>query len=127
VGLTEEEGREAHDVVTAVVHFDSTCAPSLTAHVRLLQIESPTARRVESSAPHRRRAGRDIMQVAAVAMAAGMRVDELARVALSFPTYAGFCRVRRSAGPSTQLTLGWQAHQAESTRQHSRSDELLPF
>ena len=31
----------------------------------------------------------EIAQVVAIAMAAGMRVDELARVPLSFPTYAG--------------------------------------
>ena len=31
----------------------------------------------------------EIVQVVAIAMAAGMRVDELARVPLSFPTYAG--------------------------------------
>ena len=29
------------------------------------------------------------MQTAAIAIAAGMRVDDLARVPLSFPTYAG--------------------------------------
>ena len=31
----------------------------------------------------------DIVQVAAVAMAGGLRVDQLARVPLSYPTYAG--------------------------------------
>lgn len=31
----------------------------------------------------------EIVQVVSIAIAAGMRVDELARVPLSFPTYAG--------------------------------------
>lgn len=57
------------------------------------------------------------MQVTAVAMAAGMRVDELARVVLSFPTYAGILsRVAVSAAHQLNMTLGWQAHQAVSTR-----------
>jgi hypothetical protein len=48
-------------------------------------------------------------------MAAGMHVDELARVALSFPTYAGILsRAAVKAAHQLNLTLGWQAHQAES-------------
>ena len=58
----------------------------------------------------------DITQVAAVAMTAGMRVDELARVPLSFPTYAGILsRVAVSAAHQLNLTLGWRAHQAVNT------------
>ena len=57
----------------------------------------------------------EITQVAAIAMAAGMRVDELARIPLSFPTYAGILgRVAASAARELNLEVSWQAHQAES-------------
>ena len=59
----------------------------------------------------------EITQVAAIAIAAGMRVDELAQVPLSFPTYAGILgRVAASATRQLNLTMGWQADQAESFR-----------
>jgi hypothetical protein len=38
----------------------------------------------------------DIVEVAAIAIAAGMRVDDLAHIALAYPSYAGFCFVRQS-------------------------------
>ena len=46
----------------------------------------------------------DIVQVAAVAMAGGMRVDDLARIPLSFPTYAGIL-VNAAAGAARELNL----------------------
>jgi dihydrolipoamide dehydrogenase len=47
-------------------------------------------------------------------MASGMRVDELARVAISFPTYAEILiRVGALAAHQLNLPLSWQAHQAE--------------
>jgi dihydrolipoamide dehydrogenase len=56
----------------------------------------------------------EITQVAAIAMAAQMRVDELARIPLSFPTYAGtLARVAASAARKLNLEVAWQAHQAE--------------
>src|SRR5262245_10187950 len=58
----------------------------------------------------------DIAQVAAIAMAAGMQVDDLARVALSYPPYAGILvRVVACAACQLGLEVGWQAHQVEST------------
>jgi len=59
----------------------------------------------------------EITQVAAIAIAAGMRVDELAHVPLSFPTYAGILgRVAASATRQLNLKMGWQEDQAESFR-----------
>jgi pyruvate/2-oxoglutarate dehydrogenase complex dihydrolipoamide dehydrogenase (E3) component len=56
----------------------------------------------------------DITQVAAMAMAAGMRVDELAQVPLSFPTYTGILgRAAVSAARQLNLRVTWQANQAE--------------
>ena len=47
----------------------------------------------------------EIVQVVTIAMAGGMRVDELARVPLSFPTYAGMV-VRGAYRAAEQLNLG---------------------
>ena len=46
----------------------------------------------------------DIPQVAAIAVAAGMRADDLAQIPLSFPTYAGML-VNVAAGAARQLNL----------------------
>jgi dihydrolipoamide dehydrogenase len=46
-----------------------------------------------------------------------MRVDDLAQVPLSFPTYAGILgRVAASAARQLNLKVIWQAHQAEMGR-----------
>src|SRR5262249_838775 len=56
----------------------------------------------------------DITQVAAIAMAAGMRVDDLAQVPLSFPTYAGILAlVAADAARQLNLTRSWQAYHPE--------------
>jgi len=54
--------------------------------------------------------GRD----AAIAIAANMKVDELARVPLAYPTYAGIL-VDAAVAAARQLNLkiGWQAQQVE--------------
>jgi hypothetical protein len=60
----------------------------------------------------------EITQVAAIAIARGMRVDELAHIPLSFPTYAGIlARVAASAARKLNLKGNWQASQAESSWQ----------
>ena len=119
VGLTEKKAREMHDVVTAVVHFDSTVRTIIDGRkfgFCKLIADRKTCLILGCHVVGERAV--DIMQVAAVAMAAGMRVDELARVSLSFPTYAGILsRVAASAAHQLKLTLGWQAHQAASIRQ----------
>jgi hypothetical protein len=47
-----------------------------------------------------------------------MRVDELAHIPLSFPTYAGIlARVAASAARKLNLKGNWQASQAESSWQ----------
>ena len=56
----------------------------------------------------------DIVQVAAVAIAAGMGVDDLARVPLSFPTYAGILgRVAASAARRINPPVGWQVNETD--------------
>jgi pyruvate/2-oxoglutarate dehydrogenase complex dihydrolipoamide dehydrogenase (E3) component len=119
VGLAEKKARETHDVVTAVVHFDSAVRAIIDG--RKFGFCKPIADRKTCRVLGCHVVGEravDITQVAAIAMAGGMRVDELARVALSFPTYAGILsRVAASAAHQLNLTLGWPAHQEESARQ----------
>jgi len=56
--------------------------------------------------------------VAAIAMARGMRVDELAHIPLSFPTYAGIlARIAASAARKLNLKRDGQTNQAESSWQ----------
>jgi dihydrolipoamide dehydrogenase len=56
----------------------------------------------------------EITQVAAVAMAGNMRVDDLAQVPLSFPTYAGVLgRVAAKLTRQLNLKVAWQGNEAE--------------
>jgi dihydrolipoamide dehydrogenase len=58
----------------------------------------------------------EITQVAAIAMAAGMPVDDLAQVPLSCPTYTDILAlVAASAARQLNLQVNWQAHQPDST------------
>src|SRR5262249_23200010 len=90
VGQTEAAARETHDVVTAVIRFDSTTRTIIDGRTDgfcKLIVDRPTHTILGCHVVGERAV--DIVQVATVAIAGGMRVDELARVPLSFPTYAG--------------------------------------
>jgi hypothetical protein len=64
----------------------------------------------------------EIAQVASIVIAARMRVDDLARVPLSFPTYAGVLgRLAASAARQLNLSVSWQADQVESEKWSGRS------
>ena len=55
-----------------------------------------------------------IVQVVAIAIAAGLRVEDLAQVPLSFPTYAGIIgRVAYRAAGQLSREVGWRGHQVE--------------
>jgi pyruvate/2-oxoglutarate dehydrogenase complex dihydrolipoamide dehydrogenase (E3) component len=119
VGVTEAKAREGHDVETAVVRFDSTTRTIIDGRkvgfckliadhktYRILGCHVVGERAVE------------ITQVAAIAIAARMRVDDLAHIPLSFPTYAGIlARVAASAARKLNLKGTWQVNQAEGTWQ----------
>jgi dihydrolipoamide dehydrogenase len=115
VGRTEAKARETHDVVTATVRFDSTTRTIIdgrTIGFCKLIVDRATSRILGCHAVGERAV--EITQVAAIAIASGMRVDELARVPLSFPTYAGILgRVAASAARQLNLHVNWNAHQAE--------------
>ena len=52
----------------------------------------------------------EIAQVAAIAISAGLRVDDLARVPLAFPTYTGnLADAAAGAAHQLDLHLGFQA------------------
>jgi pyruvate/2-oxoglutarate dehydrogenase complex dihydrolipoamide dehydrogenase (E3) component len=116
VGLTEAKARETHDVVTAVVRFDSTTRTIIdgrTVGFCKLIADRATYKILGCHVVGERAV--EITQVAAIAIAAGMRVDDLAHVPLSFPTYAGILgRVAASASRQLNLKVSWQAPQVES-------------
>ena len=90
VGLTEAKARETHDAVVASVRCDETARTIIdgrTAGFCKLIADRATCTILGCHAVGERAV--EIVQVAAVAMAAGMRVDALARIPISFPTCAG--------------------------------------
>src|SRR5262249_3593146 len=119
VGLTEAKARETHDIVTALVRFDSTTRTIIdgrTAGFCKLIADRATYKSLGCHVVGERAV--EITQVAAIAIAAGMRVDDLAQVPLSFPTYTGILgRVAASAARQLNLTVNWQANQMEVERQ----------
>jgi dihydrolipoamide dehydrogenase len=115
VGLTELKARERHDVVVASVGFDSTTRTIIDGRTDgfcKLVVDRQTRKILGCHVVGDRAV--EIIQVAAVSMAAGMPVDELAQIPLSFPTYAGVLgRVAASATRQLNLEMAWQANQAE--------------
>ena len=119
VGLTEAKSREGHDVETTVLRFDSTTRTIIDGHkvgFCKLIIDRKTRKILGCHVVGERAV--EITQVAAIVMAAGMRVDDLAQIPLSFPTYAGMlARVAASAARKLNLKGEWQANPTESTWQ----------
>jgi len=115
-GLTEAKARETHDVVTAVVNFDSTTRTIIDgrkAGFCKLIADRKTAKILGCHVVGERAV--EIAQVAAIAIDSGMRVDDLVHVPLAYPTYTGIL-ANVAAGVALQLNLdvGWQAHKIES-------------
>jgi pyruvate/2-oxoglutarate dehydrogenase complex dihydrolipoamide dehydrogenase (E3) component len=90
VGLTEAKAREAHDVVVSVMRFDETARTIIdgqTAGFCKLIVDRATGAILGCHVVGERAV--EIVQVVAIAIAGGLRVDKLAKIPLSFPTYAG--------------------------------------
>jgi dihydrolipoamide dehydrogenase len=105
VGLTETKARETHDIVTAIINFNSTTRTIIDGRTDgfcKLIVDRETRQILGCHVVGERAV--EITQVAAVAMSGHMRVDDLARVPLSFPTYAGVLG-RVAATASRQLNL----------------------
>jgi dihydrolipoamide dehydrogenase len=109
VGLTEKQARAAGEVVVAKIGFDSTTRTIIdgrTSGFCKLIVDSLTRQILGCHVVGERAV--ELTQVAAVAMAGGMRVDDLAQVPLSFPTYAGVLgRVAAQATRELNLKLDW--------------------
>jgi pyruvate/2-oxoglutarate dehydrogenase complex dihydrolipoamide dehydrogenase (E3) component len=115
VGLTEAKARESNDVAVATIHFDSTTRTIIdgraTGFCKLI-VDRATRKILGCHIVGERAV--EIAQVVSIAIAAGMKVDELARVPLSFPTYAGVLgRLAASISRQLNLAVGWQANEVE--------------
>jgi pyruvate/2-oxoglutarate dehydrogenase complex dihydrolipoamide dehydrogenase (E3) component len=92
VGLTEAEARDKHDphdIVTALVPFEAAIRPiieSRTFGFCKLVVDRGSCRILGCHVVGERAV--EIAQLAAIAMTADMPVDDVARIAVSFPTYA---------------------------------------
>jgi pyruvate/2-oxoglutarate dehydrogenase complex dihydrolipoamide dehydrogenase (E3) component len=90
VGLTESKARERYDVETAFTKFQTATRAIIDGHTCgfcKLIIDRKTSEILGCHVVGERAV--EIVQIAAVALAGGMRrVDDLARVDVSFPTYA---------------------------------------
>ena len=104
-GLTEAQARAAGDVIVAKVCFNSTTRTIIdgrTSGFCKLIVDRETRQILGCHVVGERAV--ELTQVAAVAMAGRMRVDDLAHVPLSFPTYAGVLG-RVAAQAARQLNL----------------------
>jgi len=115
VGMTEAKAREIHEVIAVSVHFDSTTRTIIDGRTEgfcKLVVDRSSYKILGCHVVGERAV--EIRQVAAVAIAAGMRVDELAQIPLSFPTSAGIL-ARAAATATRQLNLksSRQTQQAE--------------
>lgn len=115
VGLTEARAREHHDIATAKICFDSTTRTIIDGRTYgfcKLIVDRQTRLILGCHVVGERAV--DITQLAAVAMAARMRVDDLAQVPLSFPTYAGALgRVAARLTRDLNMTLDWQGSRGD--------------
>jgi len=115
VGLTEKQARAAGEVVVAKISLDSTTRTIIdgrTSGFCKLIVDSLTRQILGCHVVGERAV--ELTQVAAVAMAGRMRVDDLAQVPLSFPTYAGVLgRVAAQATRQLNLKLDWLGSQME--------------
>jgi len=116
VGLTEKRAAEKHTIITALVRFDSTTRTIIdgrTTGFCKLTVDRATHKILGCHVVGERAI--DITQIAAIAIAAQMRVDELAKVPLSFPTYAGILgRAAASATRQLNLQQSWQPNELEN-------------
>jgi pyruvate/2-oxoglutarate dehydrogenase complex dihydrolipoamide dehydrogenase (E3) component len=115
VGMTEAQARANREVVVAIVRFDSTTRTIIDGRTRgfCKLIADRQTRQILGCHVVGERAV-EIIQAAAIAIAARMRVDELAQVPLSFPTYVGILgRVAAKATRQLNLNMNWQASQLE--------------
>jgi pyruvate/2-oxoglutarate dehydrogenase complex dihydrolipoamide dehydrogenase (E3) component len=113
VGLTEQKARETHNVITAVSYYRASVRAMIDGHTTgfcKLIVDQATAEILGCHVVGEQ--ATDVVQVASMALAAGMRrVDDLARAAVSFPTYAEILIATAvRAAEKLNLEIGWRAH-----------------
>jgi len=112
VGITEAKARATHDVVVAMVRFDETARTIIdgrtTGFCKLIA-DRPTGKILGCHVVGERAV--EIAQVVAIAMAGGLRVDKMAKVPLSFPTYAGIL-ARAAYRAAQQIYPEFRGHDA---------------
>jgi pyruvate/2-oxoglutarate dehydrogenase complex dihydrolipoamide dehydrogenase (E3) component len=90
VGLTETRAREFHDTIAVAVGYDAGTRAIIDGRTEgfcKLVAERTSGRIIGCQVVGERAV--DIVQVAAVAIAAQMKVTEFVRIPLAFPTYEG--------------------------------------
>jgi pyruvate/2-oxoglutarate dehydrogenase complex dihydrolipoamide dehydrogenase (E3) component len=90
VGVTEAKAREMHDVVVVKMRFDETSRTIIDGQTNgfcKLIADRATGKILGCHVVGDRAV--EIVQVVAIAIAGGLQVDQLAKIPLSFPTYAG--------------------------------------
>ena len=122
-GLTEAKARETYDIVTSIVHFSTTTRTIIDGRqfgFCKLIADRKTCKVIGCHVIGERAV--DIVEVAGIAIAAGMRIDDLAQIPLAYPTYAGILvRAAVMAAGQLGLSVGWQAHQVENGPIRTRS------
>ena len=114
VGLTEAEARRAHDTEVTVTPFAETTRSIIdgrTVGFCKLIVDRANHRILGCHLVGDRAV--DVAQVAAVAMAGGLTVDDLARLPLSFPTYAGV--LARAASQAAYRMNGGRSRAVQAT------------
>jgi pyruvate/2-oxoglutarate dehydrogenase complex dihydrolipoamide dehydrogenase (E3) component len=90
VGVTEAKAREMHDVVVVKMRFDETSRTIIDGQTNgfcKLIADRATGKILGCHVVGDRAV--EIVQVVAIAIVGGLQVDQLAKIPLSFPTYAG--------------------------------------
>ncbi len=101
---TEAKAREAHDVVVGLVRFDETARTIIdgdTTGFRKLIADRATGTILGCHAVGEHAVGEqvvEIVQESAIALAGRLRVDDLSKIPLSFPTYSGILLRSRPCG-----------------------------
>jgi pyruvate/2-oxoglutarate dehydrogenase complex dihydrolipoamide dehydrogenase (E3) component len=124
VGVTEAVARSTHDVVAATVHFHETTRTIIDGRTDgfcKLLVDRASHLILGCHVVGERAV--EIVQVTAIAMSGGMRVEELARLPLSFPTYTGILG-RAAYRISDQLGPG--GRRLEPARRRLLTSGFLP-
>lgn len=113
VGLTERKARETRNVITAVSYYRASVRAMIdgqTTGLCKLVVDQDTSEILGCHVVGEQ--ATNVVQVASIALAAGMRrVDDLARAAVSFPTYAEILVATAvRAAKKLNLEIGWRTH-----------------